>query len=63
MLELISAARLNVEHMQNRVFRGGEAAVAVIDVAGRVPGGLLDDIGGLPEVLGASQTSLDGEAT
>ena len=62
-LELISAARLNVEHMQNRVFRGGEAAVAVIDVAGRVPGGLLDDISGLPEVLGASQATLDGEAT
>ena len=41
-LDLLSAARLNVEHMENRVFRGGEAAVASIDVAGPVPDALLD---------------------
>ena len=35
-LDLLSAAGLNVEHMENRVFRGGEAAVASIDVAGPV---------------------------
>ncbi len=33
-LDLLSVARLNVEHMENRVFRGGEAAIASIDVAG-----------------------------
>ena len=36
-LELLSEAGLNVEHMQNRIFTGGEAAVATIDVAGTVP--------------------------
>ena len=34
-LDRLSAAHLNVEHMVNRVFRGGEAAVAFIDVGGR----------------------------
>ena len=33
-LDRLSRDRLNVEHMQNRVFRGGDAAVATIDVAG-----------------------------
>ena len=33
-LDLLSRERLNVEHMENRVFRGGEAAMASIDVAG-----------------------------
>ncbi len=41
-LDLLSEARLNVEHMENRVFRGGEAAMASIDVAGSFPDGLLD---------------------
>ncbi len=55
-LELLSVARLNVEHMENRVFRGGEAAVASIDVAGSLPQELLDQIGAVPNVLGASAT-------
>ena len=39
-LELLREAGLNVEHMQNRIFAGGAAAVATIDVAGTVPADL-----------------------
>jgi D-3-phosphoglycerate dehydrogenase / 2-oxoglutarate reductase len=59
-LDLLSGARLNVEHMENRVFRGGEAAVASIDVAGSLPDGLLDQIGEVPNVLGVSATPFAG---
>ena len=55
-LDLLGLARLNVEHMENRVFRGGAAAMASIDVAGTLPQELLDQIGGLPHVLGVSAT-------
>lgn len=57
-LDLLSRAGLNVEHMENRVFRGGEAAVASMDVAGPVPEGLLADLAAVPEVLGVSAADL-----
>ena len=59
-LDLLSLARLNVEHMENRVFRGGEAAVASIDVDGSLPQGLLGKIGEVPHVLGVSATPFAG---
>lgn len=59
-LDRLSRARLNVEHMENRVFRGGEAAVATIDVAGSLSADLLADLDALPDVLGVSATSIDG---
>jgi D-3-phosphoglycerate dehydrogenase len=59
-LDRLSRDRLNVEHMQNRVFRGGDAAVATIDVAGPLTDELLDDLGSLPDVFGVSATSIDG---
>ena len=59
-LDRLSHARLNVEHMQNQVFRGGDAAVATIDVAGSVSDDLLADLGALPDVLGVSATTIDG---
>ena len=55
-LDLLSQCKLNVEHMENRVFSGGEAAVASIDVDGSLPEGLLAQIGGVPNVLGVSAT-------
>ena len=57
-LDLLSTAGLNVEHMENRVFRGGEAAVASIDVAGPIADGLLTDIRAIPHVLGVSEATL-----
>ena len=57
-LDLLSLAGLNVEHMENRVFRGGEAAVASIDVAGSMPDELLDQVGAIPDVLGVSAATL-----
>lgn len=62
-LELLREARLNVEHMQNRVFAGGVAAVATIDVAGIVPPDLLAGLDSLPEVLGSSLITLDSTGT
>jgi D-3-phosphoglycerate dehydrogenase len=62
-LELLSAAGLNVEHMQNRIFAGGAAAVATIDVAGTVPADLLADLEAIPEVLGSSLVALDAAGT
>ena len=59
-LDVLSAARLNVEHMENRVFQGGEAAVASIDVTGPVPDPLLEEIGAGPEVLGVSVAEFTG---
>lgn len=60
-LDRLSRARLNVEHMENRVFRGGAAAVATIDVAGSPSEDLLADLGALPDVLGVSATSIEGD--
>ncbi|HET6625073.1 MAG TPA: NAD(P)-dependent oxidoreductase [Nocardioidaceae bacterium] len=57
-LDQLSNAGLNVEHMENRVFRGGEAAVASIDVAGRTDEALLADLRGIPDVLGVSEATL-----
>ncbi len=59
-LDLLSLAGLNVEHMENRVFRGGEAAVASIDVAGSITDELLEQIGATPDVLGVSAATLAG---
>ncbi len=59
-LDRLSRASLNVEHMENRVFRGGEAAVATIDVAGALSQDVLADLGALPDVLGVSATKIDG---
>jgi D-3-phosphoglycerate dehydrogenase len=56
-LDLLSQQRLNVEHMENRVFSGGEAAVASIDVDRSLPTGLLEQLGEVPNVLGVSATS------
>jgi len=57
-LDLLSSSRLNVEHMQNRVFRGGEAAVASIDVGGRASEELLQAIREIPHVLSVSEVTL-----
>ena len=61
-LDLLSTAGLNVEHMENRVFRGGEAAVASIDVPGPIADGLVADIGAIPHVLGVSEATLGNDA-
>jgi D-3-phosphoglycerate dehydrogenase len=57
-LDRLSSSRLNVEHMQNRVFRGGEAAVATIDVGGRASEEVLQDIREIPDVLSVSEVTL-----
>jgi D-3-phosphoglycerate dehydrogenase len=59
-LDRLSRAGLNVEHMENRIFCGASAAVATIDVAGSPSEDLLADLGTLPDVLGVSAATLDG---
>lgn len=60
-LDQLSASGLNVEHMENRVFRGGEAAVASIDVAGQTSDALLAALRAIPDVLGVSEVTLGDE--
>ena len=60
-LDLLSAVDLNVEHMENRVFDGGHAAIATIDVGGTVPGSLRADLEAIPHVLGVSTATLPDE--
>jgi len=61
-LDRLSSAGLNVEHMENRVFRGGHAAVASIDVAGQTSDALLADLRAIPDVLGVSEVTLEPDA-
>jgi D-3-phosphoglycerate dehydrogenase / 2-oxoglutarate reductase len=61
-LDELSAAGLNVEHMENRVFRGGQAAVASIDVAGQTSDALLAALRAIPDVLGVSEVPLGAAA-
>jgi D-3-phosphoglycerate dehydrogenase len=58
-LELLSRNGLNVEQMQNRVFRGGDAAVATIDVDGVVTDDLVAELAASSDVLGVSSTTID----
>ncbi|HRD63282.1 MAG TPA: phosphoglycerate dehydrogenase [Nocardioides sp.] len=60
-LDRLSSAHLNVEHMENRIFRGGEAAVATIDVGGKPSQELLDGLRALPHVLSVSEVTLGPE--
>ena len=57
-LDELRSAGLNVEHMVNRVFRGGEAAVATIDVADETSDDLLAALREIPHVLGVSVVTL-----
>jgi D-3-phosphoglycerate dehydrogenase len=61
-LDQLRKSDLNVQHMVNRVFRGGEAAVAFIDVEGDVSPALLDRLRAIPHVLGVSVVMLDENA-
>jgi D-3-phosphoglycerate dehydrogenase len=61
-LDLLSSAGLNVEHMENRVFSGGEAAVASIDVSDAASEALLADLAAIPHVLGVSAATLGDQS-
>ncbi len=53
-LAAIRGAGINVEDMTNRIFVGGNAALATIHVAGRVADGLVDDLESLEHVVAVS---------
>jgi D-3-phosphoglycerate dehydrogenase len=52
--ETLRRRGLNVEHMENRIFEGGTAAVATIEVAGDVDADLVETLEGLPDVIHVS---------
>lgn len=58
--EELRRRKLNVEQMQNRVFQGGNAAVATIDVAGDVGPDLVSTLEGFPDVIHVSAVRIDG---
>ena len=62
-LDILSGAHLNVEHMVNRVFRGGDAAVASIDIEGHASEELLAELRGIEHVLGVTVVHLDESPT
>ena len=53
-LQELSRRHVNVANMQNRIFSGSEAAVAVIEVAGDVDDDLLEVLGSIEHVICAS---------
>ena len=61
-LDELSSAHLNVQHMVNRVFRGGHTAVAFIDLEGQASPELLETLRATPHVLGVSVESLPESA-
>lgn len=61
-LDRLRAAGINVQHMVNRIFRGGEAAVAFIDVEGEATDELLAALGAIPHVLGVSVVTIGEES-
>ena len=61
-LDRLSSAGLNVEHMQNRIFRGGQAAVASIDVADQPADELLAALREIPHVLSVAVVTLDADS-
>lgn len=53
-LQELSRRHLNVANMQNRIFSGSEAAVAIIEVAGTIDEELLCTLGAIEHVICAS---------
>jgi len=53
-LGVLRGAGLNVEQMQNRIFAGGAAATATIEVAGRVPDDVVAAVSAESDVIGVS---------
>lgn len=60
-LGVLGKSTLNVEHMENRIFDGGNAAVANIDVTGSVDDEVVDALRADPAVLGVSVARLAEE--
>jgi D-3-phosphoglycerate dehydrogenase len=57
--ETLRRRGLNVEHMENRIFEGGKAAVATIEVAGDVDADLVATLEGLDDVIHVSAVPID----
>ena len=58
-LQELSRRHLNVANMQNRIFSGSEAAVAIIEVGGSIDDELLDTLSAIEHVICASVLDTD----
>ena len=56
-LEVLRQAHINVQTMENKVFQGSNAAMAVIDVTGDVSDEVSDRLSSLENVLQVQTTS------
>lgn len=61
-LDVLRAEGLNVQHMVNRLFQGGQSAAAFIDVQGRLDPQLPARLGAIEDVLGVSVVERDADA-
>ena len=59
MFEVLRVAKINVQTMQNKVFEGANAAVAIIDIAGKVSEKLTGELGSLDNVILVRVTDQD----
>ena len=55
---ILRGAGVNVQHMENRVFEGGTAAVASIDITKDLTPEIRDELLALPDVLGVAANEL-----
>ncbi len=53
-LRVLSEAGINVEQMDNRIFAGGEAAAATLQITGTAGPGVVGELRGLEHVIGVS---------
>jgi hypothetical protein len=58
-LEVLRAAEINVQTMENRVFKGSNAAIGIIDVIGSVSEDLVRDLAGLEHVIQVQASERD----
>ena len=62
-LQELSRLHLNVANMQNRIFSGSEAAVAIIEVGGTIDDELLNTLSAIEHVICASVLDTDPKAS
>lgn len=58
-LEVLRSAEINVQTMENRVFKGSNAAIGIIDVIGSVSEDLVRDLAGLEHVIQVQASERD----
>jgi D-3-phosphoglycerate dehydrogenase len=58
-LEVLRAAAINVQTMENRVFQGSNSAIGIIDVSGKVTEELVRKLAGIEHVIQVQASERD----